>query len=295
MYMAIIAGLAAIAAIGGAGWYFIFGKNRKLPKWSDCKHASCWTGSNANQRMMNILSPHMPDGVFKDRLNWMKGRKVDTAHVFLSNTADGEYASPGYSVYGSTCSWQVNQKHVDVMKSRMKKLRDEGLAVVVWLFADDSSKFNKDVARNFDKYVSDLKAAGLLDMASIVVAGLELNEYFSAAEASTAPQKSPGEAVTLSDYLTITQVSSLTGAIRKVWSGKIGVHQTSNRVDLSPIGDIVFYQVNPGMSAAQIEAEARRVVGRVGKPVNFFELSRHEDRALCEAAFRGGAYAVGNW
>jgi hypothetical protein len=29
--------------------------------------------------------------------------------------------------------------------------------------------------------------------------------------------------------------------------------------------------------------------------MNFFELDRRENRSLCEAALKGGAYAVGNW
>ena len=61
------------------------------------------------------------------------------------------------------------------------------------------------------------------------------------------------------------------------------------------LADIVFYQVSPGRSASWIKAETKRVVALVNKPVNFFELSRHEDRTLSKAALDGGAYGVANW
>lgn len=265
LVLAVVAGLAWLAV-------WLYGRARKPPKWNACTKASCWHGANASQRMMNVLSPYMPEGVFKERLGWMKSRGVNTAHVFLANTADGEYASPGYSVYGPTCSWKRDAGHVQTMLRRIAELRRNKLAVVVWLFADDSTRFNREAAKNFPQYLADVRAAGLLDDASLVVAGLELDEYFSA-----------------------SQVSALVRAIRGVWSGKVGVHQTSGRLDYSVFGDVAFYQVNPGRNAEWIESEARRVCGAAGKPVAFFELSRQEDRDLCQAAFRGGAYAVGNW
>ena len=39
-----------------------------VPSWKDCVHASCWDGSNAQRRMMNILSPKMSDETFGKRL-----------------------------------------------------------------------------------------------------------------------------------------------------------------------------------------------------------------------------------
>ena len=265
--------VVVLAVAGGLAWLavWLYGRKRK-PDWKDCTKATCWHGANASQRMMNILSPHMPDVVSLARLAWMKERGCNTAHVFIANTADGEFASPGYSVYGPSCSWRIDEGVCATMRRRIKQIRREGLAVVVWLFADDSAKFNRMAASDFFQYMSDVKKAGLLDDASIVVAGLELNEYFNA-----------------------SQVAALVSSIRNVWSGKVGTHQTSGRVDLSVFGDLVFYQVDPGKPAQFIEFEARRISQGVGKPLCFFELARQEARDLCEAAFRGGAWSVGNW
>ena len=91
------------------------------------------------------------------------------------------------------------------------------------------------------------------------------------------------------------QVTDLVSSIRAVYSGKIGTHGTSEFLSYANLGDIVFYQVSPGKSAAWITSETERVISVTGKPVNFFELSRHEDRALSEAAFAGKAFAVANW
>ena len=241
-----------------------------IPAWDACTRASCWRGANAKNRMMNMLSPAFTDAKFAEYRDWMLSIGCNTAHVFLSNKADGE--GGGYCIYGTDWTWTVNADFCRIMRDRIADLRAHGFAVVVWLFADDSGAWNKEAAKNFPKYCADIKAAGLLDHASIVVAGLELDEYYQSA-----------------------QVSALVNAIRKVWSGKVGTHQTSGRFDFSALADIVFYQVSPGKTAAQIKAEAQKVVKATGKPLNFFELDRQPNRALCDAALAGGAYAVGNW
>lgn len=241
-----------------------------IPAWDACTRASCWRGANAANRMMNMLSPAFTDAKFAEYRDWMRSIGCNTSHVFLSNKADGE--GGGYCIYGTSWTWEINAAFCDVFRSRIADLRAHGFAVVVWLLADDSSAWNKEAAKNFPKYLQDLKAQGLLDQASTVVAGLELDEYYQSA-----------------------QVSALVNAIRKVYPGKVGTHQTSGRYEFSALADVVFYQVNPGKSAAQIKAEASKVVKATGKPVNFFELDRQPNRALCDAAFAGGAFAVGNW
>lgn len=241
-----------------------------IPAWDACTLASCWNGKNASQRMMNILSPAFTDAKFAQYRDWMLSIGCNTAHLFLSNKADGE--GGGYCIYGQSWSWTVNKAFCDIFLARIADLRAHGFAVVPWLFADDSGAWNKEAAKDFPRYLADLKAAGLLDQSSIVVDGLELDEYYQS-----------------------SQVSTLANAIRKVWTGKVGTHQTSGRFDYAALADIVFYQVNPGKSAAQIKAEAQKVVKATGKPLCFFELDRQPNRALCDAALAGGAYAVGNW
>ena len=240
------------------------------PGWEDAAHASCWTGANASVRLMNILSPHMDKGTFEDRVRWMKDRGCDTAHVFLANRADGQYA--GYCIYGPEWTWNIDGGYCDTFRERIKYLRRQGLAVVVWLMADDSAQYAKAAAQDPQRYIADLDKEKLLSQASTVVAGLEMNEYWNSG-----------------------QVGAVVGAIRGKYSGKVGTHQTSGRCDYAGMADIVFYQVNPGQSAAWIQAEAARIKAATGKPLNFFEIERQEDRAKSEAAIRGGAFGVGNW
>lgn len=241
-----------------------------VPPWDACTRASCWNGSNAQQRMMNVLSPGMSADKFAQYRDWMRSIGCNTAHVFLSNRRDGEGA--GYSIYKGEWSWEIDPANCRLMRERIADLRAHGFAVVVWLLADDSSAWNKEAAKNFPRYLADLEAQGLLAEASTVVAGLELDEYYQSA-----------------------QVSALINAIRKVWPGKVGTHQTSGRYEFSALADVIFYQVNPGKTAAQIKAEAQIVIKATGKPLCFFELARQPNRALCDAAFAGGAFAVGNW
>jgi len=241
------------------------------PKWDKASKASCWTGSNAAIRLMNILSPHMDNNTFDGRVKWMKNRGCNTAHVFLSNEADGQYA--GYCPYGSSWSWKVDKAVCQTMRERIRALRRAGMAVVVWLFADDSRSFNRTAATDFVRFAKECKAQGLFDLASTVVVGLELNEY----------------------YPNPSQVAALVAAVRKVYGGKIGTHQTSGRIDFAGLADMFFFQVNPGISAERVEAEARNVIRATGKPLNFFEIERQECRDKAEAALRGGAFGVGNW
>ena len=242
----------------------------KIPSWDECTLASCWNGANASQRMMNMLSPSMSETKFDGYMNWMKSRGCNTSHLFVGNKGDGE--NSGYCIYGNDWDWTLDESYISLMKSRIAKLRANGFGIVIWLFADDSAVWNKKAKANFSKYAQDLKNAGLFDSASIVVAGLELGEYYNANE-----------------------VASLIGAIRGSYSGKIGTHENSGKYGFSSMADICFYQVDPGKSATWIQAEATRVKNLTKKPVNFFELERGPNKAKCEAAMKGGAYAVGNW
>ena len=247
-----------------------------VPDWKECKLSSNWNGGNAQERMMNILSPNMPDGVFNDRVNFMKSRGVNTVHVFTANKKDGEYA--GYSPFGRNfLSYSVDKAFSDVMTKRIKKLRKKGWAVVLWLMADDSNDWARDVASNATKaeaYVKAIKNLGWFDMASTVVVGLEMNEYWSASQAAT-----------------------MTNALRKHWKGKVGVHHTSGNAAFVGMGDILFYQIEPQKdvnNTAPVIAATKKALS-YGKPVNMFEMQRNPNRKFCEAAIAAGAYAVGNW
>lgn len=104
------------------------------PAWERCVHASCWSGRNASKRMMNMLSPAMPEKVFRERVAWMLKRGCDTVHWFVANKGDGEYA--GYCIYGTDWDWEVDKPTVKLFRSRIAYARKRGLGVVLWLNAE---------------------------------------------------------------------------------------------------------------------------------------------------------------
>lgn len=267
----IIASLSLLAGGGWALWYYWLSLRPK--HWSKCTKASCWDGANANVRYMNILSPHMSNSEFESRIKWTLKRDCNCLHLFVCNKADGEYA--GYSIYGYGDTTPFSRKQdnaiVKMMTKRVKYARRKGLGIVLWLLADDSTAWNRALLANPTQYAKDLDGTGLLAYASTVVLGLELNEYSSAA-----------------------QVSALSTAIRKVYKGKIGVHHTSGSVAFANLGDILFYQTNPGLNAEQIAGSSAKALA-TGKPVNYFELARNPQRELSQAAISAGCFGVGNW
>ena len=230
-----------------------------VPDWKDCSKASCWQGSNAGTRHMNILSPAFSDATFQQRVKWAEGRGCNTLHLFLVNKGDGE--GSGYTA--------LDPATAKAMDRRIRWAANRGMGIVLWCMADDSSAWAKSL--DMDALMRVCEKHGWLDIASTVVVGLETDEYWSAA-----------------------QVQAHIATIRKHYRGKVGVHMTSGKTSFAPFADILFYQVNPGKSAAQIAAETKKALA-TGKPVNFFELDRHENRSLSEAALAAGAFGVGNW
>ncbi len=244
----------------------------KPPAWNEANLASCWDGPSAEFRMMNILSPLMDDATFAARVGYMKSRGANTAHVFLVNKENSECS--GYSPWGvgvGPCIGPCDAEVVAWMKRRIHALRRNGFAVVVWVQADDSHSWSRDLALNAADCMVEIANAGLFDDVSTVVAGLEMDEYWGYGEAA-----------------------AVVSAIRSVWGGMVGVHHTGGRMPFVGLADILFYQTAPGKTPAQIAAETRRALS-FGKPVNFFELDRHANRTLCEAALGAGAFGIGNW
>ena len=239
-----------------------------VKKWDECTKSSNWTGRNAAKRIMNILSPNMSDAAFNERYNWAKARGVDHFNVFITNKADGEAA--GYSIYGKNFAQSngPDKNCCKVMEKRIQKMVDDGFGVVLWMMADDSNAWAKSV--NFDKMCKDVKDLGWFKLASAVVVGLEVDEYWSAA-----------------------QVSNYCKILKKHSGLKVGVHQTSNRADFVKFGDLAYLQVPPGTSQAAIANFIKKVKG--SKPVCMFEMERQEDRKRSEAALKAGAFSVGNW
>lgn len=242
-----------------------------LRPWDKCVLSSNWKGTNAAHRMMNVLSPKMPEATFRDYVGWMLGQGADTAHVFLINEGDGECS--GYSPWGVGIGpgpGEPNQTVVQLMNGRIDYMLAHGLAVVVWLISDDSSDWATALAKDATLCLRWIADDGLLGAASTVVLGLEMDEYWDSAQAKAVAK-----------------------ATRAVYAGKIGVHHTGGKATFVSLGDILFYQVDPGRSAAQIKADTAAAL-KYGKPVNFFELDRGPNRALAQAALDAGAFGVGN-
>lgn len=249
----------------------LFGK-KTVKKWTDCTKSSNWTGRNAAKRIMNILSPNMSDAAFNERFNWAKARGVDHFAVFLTNYKDGEYA--GYSPFGKNFNIDagVDKVSVKVMEKRINKMIDNGFGFIPFLMADDSSAWAKSAASKWDKYCKAIKDLGWFDKSSMVVIGLEIEEYWN----------NPGT------------VNNLIKILRKYYKGKIGTHHVSNQYGLA-LGDVAFLQMNPGQSDSNITNFIKKAKSALGKPICMFELERNEDRHRSEVALKAGAFSVGNW
>lgn len=235
-----------------------------------CRLASCWDGKNAAKRMMNMLSPSMSEEKFEGYLSWMKSRGVDCAHFLLLNKADGENA--GYSIFGTGGKGKVNDGVADLWRNRLKRVKDAGLAVALWLSADDSADWARDMLANARAYVDALKDAGILDFADMAVLGLEMDEYGSRAG-----------------------WESLAAALRAVAPGLyIATHHSGGKFTFADLGEGVMGQLSPGASKAQIESMVAKIRG-MGKDAWAFELARSPDRERAQWGLDAGAVGVGNW
>lgn len=222
--------------------------------------ASCWNGKNASERMMNVLSPKMSEAKFKARLDFMLGRGCDTAHVFLVNGGDGECA--GYR------AWKESDRKT--MLKRVASLRKAGLAVVPWIIADDSSADAGILFANADRLVGEM--AEFFNGAPCVVLGLEMDEYGKAAD-----------------------WQKVRAALRKRYAGPVGVHHKSgNGFPFASLGEVVLGQLDPGCTAAQVQAQIRAIKAK-GKRAVGFEYARGPARDLAQAALDAGAEGCGNW
>lgn len=238
--------------------------------WPTPSRASCWDGKNASKRHMNTLSPAFSDEQAADRFQWAADRGCNAVHLFIANQGDGEGA--GYSIYGGAPTLgSPDSGAVERMARRLRAARGKGLSVALWLLADDSSKWNAALLAAPERYAADIKRSGLLDYADCVVLGLELDEY----------AKKP-------------QVETLAAAVRGVWSGPVGTHHTSGKAPFAGLGDLLFWQMEPGQSADAVKRSVAAAKA-FGKPVVAFELARSPARDLCEAAFAAGAVGCGNW
>lgn len=235
-----------------------------------CVHATCWNGSNASQRYMNMLSPAMSNDKFNSYLDAMKARGVDTVHLLLMNKADGENA--GYSIYGTGGTGAVNKDVVGHMIARLKVFRNEGLHVVLWGVADDSNDWANAMLANPAKYASDLKTTGILEYADLFVLGLEMDEYGSS-----------------------SGWSAFAAALRETEPDLyLATHHTSGKYTYASLGSGVMGQLDKDCSTSDIQAQIEKITS-LGKDAWGFEYDRKPNRAKAEAALAKGAKGVGNW
>ena len=222
--------------------------------------ASCWNGTNASKRMMNVLSPKMSDSKFREYVEWMRGRGCDTVHVILVNGGDGECA--GYAAW--------NSSDQSKMLARYNDLRYNFRLVVPWIVTDDSASYLRDLFKNPSGKVGAMRQ--FLEKAPFVVLGLEMNEGGGAAS-----------------------WAAVRDAVRKCTSAPIGVHHTSgNSFPFANLGDIILGQLNPGCSESEVKSQIKAIRAK-GKRAIGFEYARGANRKLAQAALDAGAEGVGNW
>ncbi len=238
------------------------------PAWDEATLSSNWR-NGAKDRMMNILSPRFSDAKVAEYLSWQRSRGANTVHLILCNNADGE--GGGYGIYGNGISWRVDKSWVRLADRRIGQARAMGFAVTLWGATDDDKGWNRELLANPEQYMRDLSEAGLLRHASVFVLGLEVTEW----------------------GVSGAQIARYAAAARAVFGGRIGIHHNSDRADFARHADILFWQTEPGKSAAQIRASTLKALG-YGKPVWFFELSRDPAPDLCGAAMEAGARGCGN-
>lgn len=231
--------------------------------WRDCHLASCWNGTNASKRYMNLLSPKFSAAKVAEYLDWQVRKGCDHIHLILVNDGDGEGA--GYDCCTDSAANAIALE-------RILDCRSRGLGVVLWIVTDDSDSSRAKIFANPAKWAKGAK--NLLPYASAVVLGLEMNEGGT----------------------TLANWQGLRDALRSAgWTGPIGVHHTSgNEMKFASLGDFVCGQLDPGCSESQIAAQVKAIKAK-GRDAVGFEYARGPDRARCLAAFKAGAVAVGNW
>ena len=211
--------------------------------------------------MMNILSPHFTDAKFREYVKWMSSRGCNTAHLLYANQGDGEGAG-----YFAT-------DNAGLSRRRIKYLRLHGFAIVPWLVADDSAAYARRIFADPDAYVKGLKDAGLLDHASFICLGLEMDEYGK-----------------MDDWIKVRNAVA-----KHCPKMKVATHHTSGHLTFAGLGQIVCDQLEPRTATAgAIAASIGRILA-MGKGAIGFEYSRQADRDKAQAAFSAGAFSVGNW
>lgn len=239
-------------------------------------HRASFLFDNAGTRVMNILAYNLDDNQFNSVLNRCKNNGDTVVYLYVGyNNGDG----PGItSIYvNDQFGGSIDNNKVSIIKKRMQKVRDKGMYIVGWLFADDNTRkvnfkdtealktYIKNVVDRFDEYISEY------------VIGIEANEYLSA-----------------------SQVDQLASYLKGKVNKSIGNHMTPGQYGYSASGNIQkhYHQYGFNKSNSYIESETRKVIGALGKPVIGAEYDMSSDsvgaKARGDAVIRGGGSGTGN-
>ena len=251
------------------GW---FGGGSKPPKIKD--HRASFLMDNGATRVMNILSYNCPEAHFKHVVGKCLSNGDTVIYLYTSNVRDGAPVPTSFYV-NDDLGGTIDKAKLTMMQGRMEYCRKKGLAIVAWLFADDSSRnsrdpdkirYTQDVVKHFGEYISEY------------VVALEANEHMKEADC---------QAVAL--------------ALHQLDSKKpVGIHMTTGSYGWGKAGcyDKMYFQYGFGRSPAAIESQTRSVVAALKKPVIAAEYNlssqTNEAKAQGQAAMRGGAVGTGN-
>ena len=238
-------------------------------------HRASFLFDNAGTRVMNYLSRHYAESEYDAILDRCKANGDNAIYLYLANYGDGAGRTNFYTGAFGTSS--VDPGDVLFMRGRIAKARDKGLRVIAWLLPDDSGSIipygNIGV---LTQYITD--AVANFDTA--------VHEYVLALEAD--------------ETIKASGAKKLAKVLAGLTTRTIGLHQTPRQYGLSKSIleiDVHYHQYGWGRSPAQIEADTRHVVSRVGKPVIASEYNKSSNteqaRLQGQAAMRGGAFGTG--
>jgi hypothetical protein len=229
----------------------------------------------ASTRVMNILSRNASREHFEAVVSRCVANGDNTIYLYLSNQGDGEPRPTSFyrdDVFGG----EIDLLRVAEMRSRLDYAWRQGLAVVAWLFADDSGSISRASLETKKRYIRDAVELFNNRIASYVIA-LEGDEHM---------RSSIGPLAVWLDELT---------------TKPIGNHQLSGKYDLSasiPQIDLHYHQYGFGKTAAQIRAATTALIAAVEKPFIACEYSLDSDSPdawlLGDAAISAGAVGTGN-
>jgi hypothetical protein len=267
---ALVAGLAALAAVGCGGEPARdAAPSPPLPETFPGRlpNAASFLMDEAEIRIMNGLSAGLDEAEFRARVQACVDNRDDTIALYLTNRGDGVPPVTSFYVddeYGGA----VDPARVAAMRARIEHCRERSLNVHLWIWADDSGFGNVDD----ETHERHLRRCVELfdDLAAVWCVGLELDEVFGNRD----------------------RVAGLTAALRELTSRPVGVHFTSLdrwewAVDAG--ADILFGQYGFGHDADRIRRDTEKVLRRLDGRVEFWAWEYHLSSRSAEAKALGDA------